>query len=379
MRYPAALERLGLDRPKRPLRAVTKPQPWSPPASTPPPDLWAGKAAAMVKWCAAQLHSGAGADAISYLRGRGLAQERIKAFGLGWVPSDMWRARKEWGLEEEAHQDGPRSGKPKRLWIPAGLVIPTFGPGGEVVAVKIRRWEGEPRYYRLPGSANRCLVAGNGSVAVVVESELDALLIAQVAGDLVTAVALGSAQAKPDAETHALLDRAPLILQSNDHDDAGVRAAWGWWRETYRQFKRWPVPEGKDPTEAHQAGIDLRLWIEAGILSFDLGQAPAATPPAQPAENVPDALEDVKATPRRGVVIEWPANAAKAEPPQHDNTVRCGDCQDFEPGTGDPVNALGHCSGRPGDNHQGQWPAAPHVCAGFTTKEVQSEQEAIQR
>lgn len=244
-------------------------------------------------------------------------------------------------------------------------MIPTFGPGGEVVAIKVRRWEGEPRYYRLPGSSSRCLVTGQGRAAMVVESELDALLVGQVAGDLVTAVALGSAQARPDAETHALLGQVPVVFLSLDADPAGAKAAWGWWRETYRQVKRWPVPEGKDPTEAHQAGVDLRLWVEAGALNLDLGQAPAATPPAQPAENVPDALEDVEAAPRRGVVIEWPANAAKAEPPQQDNTVLCRDCRDFEPGTGDPANALGLCQGEPWDKHTGQWPGARHTCPNF--------------
>lgn len=144
-------------------------------------------------------------------------------------------------------------------------MIPTFGQDNEVVGIKIRRWDGEPRYYRLPGSANRCLVAGSGPVVVVVESELDALLLAQVAGDIVTAVALGSAQARPDAETHDRLMAAATILQALDYDEAGAKAAWGWCRDIYQQAVRWPVPEGKDPTEALQADVDLRLWVKAGI------------------------------------------------------------------------------------------------------------------
>lgn len=289
MTYPAAMEHLNLALPKRLLRAVPKPQPWSPAVSTPPPAPWLEKALALVKWANDQLWSGAGAQAVTYLTGRGLSHEAIKAAGLGLIPGDMWRGREDWGLEGEVHQDGPRKGQPKRLWIPGGLVIPTFGPGDEVVAIKVRRWEGEPRYYRLPGSNSRCLVTGQGQAAMVVESELDALLVGQVAGDLVTAVALGSAQARPDAETHALLEQAPVVFLSLDADPAGAKAAWGWWRDTYSQAKRWPVPQGKDPSGYFQAGGSVRAWVEAGLA--DAGRERMSTPPAIPAATAKDAQE----------------------------------------------------------------------------------------
>jgi hypothetical protein len=38
-----------------------------------------------------------------------------------------------------------------------------------------------------------------------------------------------------------------------------------WWREQYQQYKRWPVPRGKDAGEAFAAGIDLRMWVMAGL------------------------------------------------------------------------------------------------------------------
>ncbi|MBU2613766.1 hypothetical protein KJ925_04940 [Patescibacteria group bacterium] len=85
MTFQSAKDYLGVDLPERPRAARPQTQPWTPPASTTPRDLWAGKAAAMVKWCADQLHSDAGAKAITYLTGRGLAREAIRAAGLGLI------------------------------------------------------------------------------------------------------------------------------------------------------------------------------------------------------------------------------------------------------------------------------------------------------
>lgn len=102
--------------------------------------------------------------------------------------------------------------------------------------------------------------------AVIVESELDALLLSQEAGDLAGVVALGNAQAKPDRITHEALTRATVILVSLDTDTAGAKAAWGFWPATYGdKARRWPTPIGKDPSDAWGKGLDIGAWIQAGI------------------------------------------------------------------------------------------------------------------
>jgi hypothetical protein len=104
------------------------------------------------------------------------------------------------------------------------------------------------------------------AAAVVVESELDGLLLAQAAGDLAAVVALGSAQAKPDVTTHRLLQDTPLILVALDADEAGAKLAWQFWPQTYgTRVKRWPSIMGKDASEAVQKGLNLFNWICAGI------------------------------------------------------------------------------------------------------------------
>jgi hypothetical protein len=180
-----------------------------------------------------------------------------------WNPTDQWQDREAWGLSPEAN---PKTGKPKRVWLPAGLVIPTWRKAG-VVALKIRRaaWTPEdtfPKYAFVVGGVVAPMVLGAvGQPVVVVESELDAILIHQEAGDLVCAVALGSASNKRDAKTADLLNAAPVVLVALDFDNAGAEA-WGWWRKTFPSARRW-APLAKDIGDMDLALV--RPWTQAGL------------------------------------------------------------------------------------------------------------------
>lgn len=216
-------------------------------------------------------------EALSFLHGRGLRDDTIRAARLGWNPRDRYEERTSWGLEPEKDERG----KVKKLWLPAGLVIPLV-LNSVVMRLRIRRPEGEPRYVIVSGSDMRPIIFDRGQWAVtVVESELDGLLIDQEAGDMAGAVALGSVQAKPDRELNKLLKQAALILVSLDFDEAGARASWGFWAETYgAKVKRWPVPIGKDPSEAFQNGLNVRAWIEVGLTPGNLTEGSQGSPEA---------------------------------------------------------------------------------------------------
>ena len=105
---------------------------------------------------------------------------------------------------------------------------------------------------------------------VIVESELDAILLNQEAGDLAGVVAMGTATAKPDTATHEALTRAACVLVSLDTDTVGAKAAWAFWPATYgERAKRWPTVHGKDASDARLNGLDLRGWIVAGIFGTE--------------------------------------------------------------------------------------------------------------
>jgi len=236
---------------------------WQPEAAADPPELWQEKAGKLVAWAHATLLENESAR--RWLLKRGIDKKSIIRFQLGWNGGDdqgrdLWRPRESWGLPPELKPDG----KSKRLWIPKGLVIPLLRPAGRVIRIRIRRPEGEPRYYVLPGSNTDCLVApGARRLAIVVESELDAVLIERFAGDLATVIGLGNSSRKPDVDADRALRNAVVILLAADFDAGGINAL-PWWMEHYPRAVHWPVPQAKDPGDAFKSGIDIRTWILAG-------------------------------------------------------------------------------------------------------------------
>jgi len=236
---------------------------WQPREPKTPGITWQEKACAFVKKSKPALMRASGVEGRAFLADRGLKPETIKSVGLGWNPQETYQSRQSWGLEPELNEKG----KLKRIWLPVGLVIPSFDQG-RVIRLKIRRANpGDvDRYIFVAGSSSVPMTWGlNKGIIVIVESELDGLLLHQEVGDLAGVVALGSAQARPDQVTHEALERVGLILNCLDSDSAGAKEAWSWWKRTYKIFIRWPVPFGKDPGEAFQKGLDLRAWVIAGL------------------------------------------------------------------------------------------------------------------
>ena len=234
---------------------------------TAPPETWQEKGTLFALQSAARLweNTTAAGRLRQWLHDeKGLSDATIKAAGLGFNPADTYEPRDAWGLPEALNDKG----NPKKIWLPAGLVIP-FLQGDKVQRLRFRRSEpgdGE-RYIIVSGSSSAPMAWGTTTAAVIiVESELDGLLLQQEAGDLCAVVALGSAQAKPDGRTDALLRSAKTILIALDADAAGAKAAWSFWPKQYgKKVKRWPCIGGKDPSDARLAGLDLRQWVMAGL------------------------------------------------------------------------------------------------------------------
>ena len=180
------------------------------------------------------------------------------AAGLGYIQSDLMVSGESWGVSRDS------------LWIPQGLLIPTFSRVcGErrCVKLKVRRQHlGDklPKYIEIPGSANRCMVLGYdpSKPALIVESELDAILCMQEACHYVWCVALGGASKPVDEETDSLLQNAALILWALDQDDAGRKRYFSW-RDRYHHLRAWPAEKAKSPGDMEREQI--YNWIESGI------------------------------------------------------------------------------------------------------------------
>jgi len=236
---------------------------WQPTSSGEPKDLWQEKARKLVDWAHGKLLENK--SQMRWLLERGILKKMVEQYQLGWIPEDMWRPRSAWGVMDEFKKNG----KKLKLWIPKGLVIPFIAEAPaafdrKILRIRIRRPEGEPRYYALKDSNMDCLIVGKpGRLAVVVESELDAILLDRYCGDIAAIVALGNSSRKPDTKTAAVLKGSTVILLAVDFDHAGINQV-PWWREHFEQAKFWPVPDSKDPGDAFKAGVDLRAWVIAG-------------------------------------------------------------------------------------------------------------------
>lgn len=282
MSYPEACEALKV-RPRQndgalAVRPQAAARTWVPEPERLPSEMWRRRAATFLAECGAALDTEAARDT---LRGRSLAFDFARRHGLGWNPADRYETPEAWGLEPWLNDKGNQG----KIYLPAGLVVPTFRKTGSV-AVKIRRrnWQpGDawPKYQAIKGGGNGALILGKSGLPVVlVESELDALLIAQEASDLCAVMALGSASNRPHVAAADFLKSSPAILVALDFDKpdakgqrAGARA-WLWWKEHFQQARRWPPAIEKDPLEMHKAGVPVRVWIEAGFSERTRQDAP---------------------------------------------------------------------------------------------------------
>jgi hypothetical protein len=201
-------------------------------------------ALALVQTAADRLWTPEGANALDYLRGRGLSEETIQAARLGVVPRVMLPTT-----------DGAR------FWRASGVVIPSFA-GERLALIKIRQPEGrKPKYAEAfrdhPSLYPSADVIKRGKPLVVVEGEFDALLLGQELGELAAVVTLGSASSRPEGSTHMTMMPAPIWYVAHDADAAGDRAAAEW---PARAIRVRPPAPSKDWTDALEYGVNLRRW-----------------------------------------------------------------------------------------------------------------------
>jgi DNA primase len=235
-------------------RRAAVPPSQAPAGCDPPAPTWQARAWEYVAQAQEQLRADVGARARGWLRGRGLTAETITAAGLGYNPRDKYESGDLWGLDPE-----------KRVWMPRGIVIPWF-IGGDLWRVNTRRPVGDPKYIGPAGFGNGLYEADAirpDIGAIIVEGELDALTLAQEAGDIIAAVATGGTTQARRARWVGRLALAPVVLVTFDADKAGA-AARAYWQEVLSKARAWR-PYWGDANAMHQDGADVRGWVEAGL------------------------------------------------------------------------------------------------------------------
>ena len=188
------------------------------------------------------------------LRERGITEQTARAFSLGWLPGNTYQNKSAWGLD-----DG------KKLFVPSGLVVPW-----QDKRIRIRR--NDPgdygRYHAVNGSSAEPFSVGEPceTAAIIVESELDAILLSQEIKRKIFIVSMGSATIKPDNILLEKLEQCPVVLVAMDSDKAGGKAA-QWWLDNVSSTCRTLTPKayGKDVTEAFLNGLELNKWLSVSM------------------------------------------------------------------------------------------------------------------
>ena len=238
------------------------------------PEGWQDFARNVVCEAEAMLWLDQGSKARDYLSHRGLQDDTIRAARLGYWPEDKWF----------------KSIYPDRLvLVPSGIIIPWFD-GSEITMINVRRAEGAPKYLAVRGSRRGGIFPGrevivNRRAVVIVEGELDALLMGQELRDMAAVVTLGGASNRPSTRIkNALLAASPWIVAC-DSDAAGEDSANDWLTQSERCVRVvTPTGYGKDWTEAHQKGLDLRGWWRRELERIVGQQGRPRLPPEIPVE-----------------------------------------------------------------------------------------------
>ncbi len=172
---------------------------YKPRTPTIPSETWQKRAIEFAKRCKDILWQPEYSQAMAYLtEQRCLTSETIDRFGLGYNPQpDHMEPGALWGLEES-------------VFVPQGFVIP-WQFEGNLWRLKIRRPKGSrSKYHDLEGSFEGLYLADGLNKAgdiLIVESEFDALCVAQEAGALITPLATGGTDGGQTPDYISLLSR----------------------------------------------------------------------------------------------------------------------------------------------------------------------------
>ena len=245
-------------RPAKPVARVLIDQPDEPPSET-----WRARVITFVNYSQSELWLDSWKCAQDYLMvDRGLAEDTIKNFGLGFNPRDLFDVPTRW------NQDG------NRVWCPRGIIIPHMHDGqiwfvnvrrplhGDALAARIGAVKDlkETKFAGVRGGRRGLFGSITGKpIVVLAEGEFDTMLAHQAASSFCDVATLGGARHRLDSHDAALLAGASIIVAVLDDDEAGQRGAAYLASVTPRVCT--VMPPDHDLTDAWKRGVNLRQWI----------------------------------------------------------------------------------------------------------------------
>jgi len=252
----------------------------------PPGEVWQARVWSYLDYAKSQLWEDANRGALEYLLGRGLTEDTIREWELGFNPGDVYDEAGKWGIADA-----------KKVYLSMGITLPCLIDGvcwyvqcrrpalakdggldsfsGAYLDGALPGYLPERKYWAVRGGNLNALwgvdqVRGEG-VLVLEEGEFNALVLWQEAGDMVDVVSSGSASLRPEAlwPWRDVFLGAGSVLVRFDPDAAGkagkiVEALGG-------RCRRVQVPEGSDTNEFLQRGGSVRDWLGFELARLGVG------------------------------------------------------------------------------------------------------------
>ncbi len=239
-------------------------------SDAPPSLAWQTPGWQLVARAEACLWNPAGQAGLAYLRAeRHLTDHTLRQWRFGYIPETFYQPFASWGLPLDP-------ARPRGVWVPQGILIPTFTDDGTLWGLHLRRYDKRQGWnvtqQKLPFvSGSRKALWGTQTtdrrVVYLCGGEFDAALAHQlgVLGGGACSLTTGEGS-RLSARWLSYLLAADVILVLYDADAAGQAGAW---RQVFLKTARAvicpppPLRAGdKDLTDYVRAGGDLAGWLE---------------------------------------------------------------------------------------------------------------------
>ena len=230
----------------------------------PPSETWRARGKVFVDYARGELWKSTEQCARDYLMiDRGLDENTIRKFSLGYNPRDLFDDPAKWGQDAQ------------RVWCPRGIVIPhTLFVNvrrplpGDALAARIGAVKDlkETKFAGVRGGRRGLFGSITGKpVVMLAEGEFDTMLAHQAASEFCDVATLGGARHRLDSHDAALLAGASIIVAVLDDDEAGQRGAAYLASVTPRVVT--VIPPDHDLTDAWKRGVNLRSWLGGLVAS----------------------------------------------------------------------------------------------------------------
>jgi hypothetical protein len=236
--------------------------------------MWQEQGNALIHAAQRYLWSSVGSVTLEYLRKRGLTDETIKRFRLGYWPKWTEYTLSSWGLTNDTGVGGE---EPPTLWIRPGILIPWY-EGNDLWKINQRVTEYSakerelvaqgkrlPRYKQIRGSGNGLFNVDAvlpGFPVVMTEGEFCAMTLAQETD--CAAVATGSTKGARVSRWVAALSLASHLFVAFDNDQGKGEGAATYWLDVFEDKASLWLPWAKDINDMLQESMDIAAWAALG-------------------------------------------------------------------------------------------------------------------